>query len=73
MYYALCVLIGLILGFIIGGSIKGKKNVATGTFYINSSDPDKDIFTVDLDNVDDIYKADWIMMHVERDYTNKRK
>lgn len=68
MYYALCVLIGLVVGFIIGGGIKGKKNVATGTFYINSSDPKKDIFTVDLDNIDDIYKSELVMLQVKKDY-----
>lgn len=70
MEYVLCILVGLLIGYFIGSRSK-KGDYATGRFVVNSTDPEKDIFLLDLDNVDDIYVKDKIVLDIKRDFNTR--
>lgn len=64
--------VGLIVGIVvglIGGYLYLKKYSTTGTFYINESDPKKDIFRLDFgENVDELYKKRFIFMRIKHSH-----
>lgn len=57
-------------GLIVGGlvvTIFRLARTATGKLLIDSSNPEKDVFRVNLDNLDDMYKKSFIELKIVRD------
>lgn len=57
-------------GLIVGGllvTIFRLARTATGKLLIDSSNPEKDMFRVNLDNLDDMYKKSFIELKIVRD------
>lgn len=55
----ICLLIGVIIGLLIEGS-----RTSLGTLIIDETDPNTDIYRIELDNLDDILKKKRIFLKV---------
>lgn len=62
------VIIGIVIG-IMGGYLYLKEHSASGTFFINESDPEKDIFKLDFgENIDEVYEKRFIWMNIKHSH-----
>lgn len=72
MDYCLMFILGVLVATIISYIINRTKRL-TGTIYINSTNPEKDIFGMELNDVNDLYTYDTVLFKIVRDDKNASK
>lgn len=63
MEFLLGIFLGVLLSYLFYQFLCKKK--PSGTFIIDFSDPDKDVFSLDSMDLNDIYKKKYIILKVE--------
>lgn len=58
-------LIGYVIGFIIG-RIAFKRHHMNGNFQVNESNPNKDVFTLYIDNFDMVHTKKYLLLKITR-------
>lgn len=58
-----CGIVGFIIGFILGCIIYVLRS-ATGSFIINTSDPESDYMSLSIDNGDNLYKKKYVLLKI---------
>ena len=58
--YAMCVLLGVIVTNVIH-----RRQMTTGTLKIDQSNPEKDIYRLEIDNLDTVAKKKYIYLKVD--------
>lgn len=61
----LCVIIGLFIGIFITRFLNSF--VPRGVMYINTTDPEKDVYRLEVENLDDLERANQILFYIQRD------
>lgn len=70
--YWLILLAGIVIGFVIACVITFIRS-AKGTFNIYTSDPEKDLFKLELDDLNAVFKKKYVRLKIVQhsDYTQK--
>ena len=66
MWYAIVGILGFILGFF-AASITVLAAFYSGTFFVNETNPDKDVYRIEFDNLSNVAKERWLLFKVDRD------
>lgn len=61
----LCGIIGLFIGVFITRFLNSF--VPRGVMYINTTDPEKDVYRLEVENLDDLERANQILFYIQRD------
>lgn len=61
----LCGIIGLFIGIFITRFLNSF--VPRGVMYINTTDPEKDVYRLEVENLDDLEQANQILFYIQRD------
>lgn len=61
----LCGIIGLFIGIFI--TRFPNSFVPRGVMYINTTDPEKDVYRLEVENLDDLERANQILFYIQRD------
>lgn len=61
----LCGIIGLFIGIFITRFLHSF--VPRGVMYINTTDPEKDVYRLEVENLDDLERANQILFYIQRD------
>lgn len=61
----LCGIIGLFIGIFITRFLNSF--VPHGVMYINTTDPEKDVYRLEVENLDDLERANQILFYIQRD------
>lgn len=61
----LCGIIGLFIGIFITRFLNSF--VPRGVMYINTTDPEKDVYRLEVENLDDLERANQILFYIQRD------
>ena len=61
----LCGIIGLFIGIFITRFLHSF--VPRGVMYINTTDPSKDVYRLEVENLDDLERANQILFYIQRD------
>lgn len=61
----LCGIIGLFIGIFITRFLNSF--VPRGVMYINTTDPKKDVYRLEVENLDDLERANQILFYIQRD------
>lgn len=66
MLYILIGIAGIVIGILIGTALV-LASCYSGTFFVNETNPEKDIYRLDFDNLNEVAKKDWILFKVKHD------